>query len=227
MKRALIVVAKRPEPGRTKTRLCPPLSEEQASALYECFLKDTLAVAHALVGAERFLAFTPSDQMDYFRPLAPDFGLLPQVGHNLGERLDNALTCCLAGGFDRAVIASSDSPTLTAGHLAAAFEALDEADVVLGPCSDGGYYLIGLRRPNPSLLRGVRMSTHEVLRDTVALAEAGGLSVALTPLLYDIDCLDDLRRLWVDLAESPPGIAEHTRAFLRTLKLKAAGPGFW
>src|SRR5450756_1701451 len=81
--------------------------------------------------------------------------------------------------------------------------------------------------PGRSLLRGVRMSTHEVLRDTVALAEAGGLSVALTPLLYDIDCLDDLRRLWVDLAESPPGIAEHTRAFLRTLKLKAAGPGFW
>ena len=84
---------------------------------------------------------------------------------------------------------SSDSPTLPAGYLAGAFDVLawDEADVVLGPCDDGGYYLIGLGLPQPRLLQEVSMSTPHVLRDTLALAAAAGLRVALLSPWYDID----------------------------------------
>jgi glycosyltransferase A (GT-A) superfamily protein (DUF2064 family) len=115
------------------------------------------------------------------------------------------------------VIMDSDSPTLPPAQVAGAFAALDGADVVLGPCEDGGYYLIGLKRPQPRLLREVPMSTPHVLRDTLALAEQAGLRVALLAPWYDVDTAQELDRLRADLAYQAPGIAPHTRAFLARL----------
>jgi hypothetical protein len=211
---ALLVIAKRPAPGQTKTRLTPPLSPEQAAQLYECFLSDTLAVARAAPDVTRLINYAPDEAKDYFRALAPDFGLVPQIGADLGERLDNALTHCLSDGFTRAVIMDSDSPTLPAAHLAQAFHALEEADVVLGPCDDGGYYLIGLKRPAPRLTREVMMSTPHVLRDTLALARRLRLKTALLPTWYDVDTSAELSRLRSELAAHPNGAAPATRAFL-------------
>ncbi len=90
-KNALIVVAKRPAPGNTKTRLSPPLTPEQASALYECFLHDTLDQMRKVEEVQHVIAYLPLDERDYFHRLAPDFELVPQNGHDLGERLDHAL----------------------------------------------------------------------------------------------------------------------------------------
>jgi len=213
MKRALLIVAKRPVAGQTKTRLCPPLSAEQAAQLYECFLRDTLDVARAVRGVTRLIAYLPHDEDGYFHQLAPDFGLLPQVGADLGERLDHALSQCLRDGFERAVIMDSDSPTLPSAHVALAFDALDHADVTLGPCDDGGYYLIGLKRPQPRLLREVRMSTPTVLRDTLTLAEQAGLRAALLPLWYDVDTALELQRLRDELSRVT-SLAPHTQEFL-------------
>ncbi len=109
---ALIVVAKRPAPGQTKTRLSPPLTPEQASALYECFLQDTLDQMRQVDETQRLIAYLPQDEQDYFRRLAPDFELVLQNGHDLGGRLNNALTDCLSQGYKYAVIMDSDSPTL-------------------------------------------------------------------------------------------------------------------
>ncbi len=109
---------------------------------------------------------------------------------------------------------NSDGPTLPASWLADAFSMLDgDADVVLGPSDDGGYYLIGMKRPVPRLLREVRMSTPRVLHDTLALAEEEGLRVSLLPTWYDVDDLSSLLRLRAELAERPDA-APHTRAFL-------------
>jgi rSAM/selenodomain-associated transferase 1 len=221
MKRALLVIAKRPTPGQTKTRLSPPLSAEQASRLYECFLHDTLDLARAVPDVTRLIAYLPSGEADYFRELAPDFGLVLQRGASLGERLDNALAHCLCDGFDRAVIMDSDSPTLPSAYVVRAFDLLDGADVVLGPCEDGGYYLVGLNRPQPRLLRGVRMSTPNVLRDTLALAEEVGLRVAFAPTWYDVDTARDLRRVDDELRTAKNGLAHHTRELLR-VKREAA-----
>ncbi len=211
---ALLVVAKRPAPGQTKTRLTPPLTPEQAADLYAAFLSDTLELIRRVPEVCPMIAYLPEGAEDYFRALAPDFDLLPQRGPDLGVRLDQALTHCLQAGFQRAVIMDSDSPTLPAEHVAQAFAALETADVVLGPCDDGGYYLIGLKRPAPRLLHEVRMSTPEVLRDTLALAAAEQLTVAQLPVWYDVDTVAELERLRVELQHLPPERAAHTRRFL-------------
>ncbi|HKZ69399.1 MAG TPA: TIGR04282 family arsenosugar biosynthesis glycosyltransferase [Anaerolineales bacterium] len=214
MPNALIVVAKRPQSGQTKTRLTPPLSPEAAAQLYEAFLGDTLDLMRHVPEARRIIAYLPEGEEDYFRALAPDFDLLPQKGNDLGERLDNALTHCLANGFDKAVIMDSDSPTLPAECLAEAFAALDAADLVLGPCDDGGYYLIGLKRPAPRLLREVQMSTPNVMRDTLALAADEGMTVRLLDTWYDVDTAAELERLQIELRSLNGNRALLTRKFL-------------
>ncbi len=208
---ALLVIAKRPSPGATKTRLTPPLTPVQAASLYEAFLSDTLDIARAVPDVARFIYFAPDEAAGYFSALAPDFDLAPQVGAGLGERLDHALTRFLSGGYARVVVMDSDSPTLPVEHVAQAFNELETADVVLGPCEDGGYYLIGLTRPQPRLLREVRMSQPEVLSETVALAETLGLRLALLPGWYDVDTADELARLQAEMVPAPAGVAPRTR----------------
>lgn len=214
MTHALLLIAKRPAPGQTKTRLTPPLTGEQASALYECFLRDTIDIVRAVPGVARLINYLPHDEEDYFRQLAPDFELIPQMGAELGERLDNVLTHCLSNGHTRAVVMDSDSPTLPAAYLAQAFDELERAEVVLGPCDDGGYYLIGLTRPQPRLLREVQMSTPNVLNDTLALAAELKLRVALLPTWYDVDTVAELDRLRLELRTITNGTARHTHKFL-------------
>ena len=217
--KALVVMAKRPFPGQTKTRLVPPFSLEEAAVLYESFLKDTLELARAAANVIPFVAYAPADRETaaYFRLLAPDFEFVAQTGPALGERLEGVLTRLLDKGFDQVVAMNSDSPTLPPAHLHEAFSRLDDpdTDVVLGPCEDGGYYLIGWKRPHPRLVREVQMSTDQVLADTLAIAADEGLHVSLIAPWHDIDDLADLRRIESDLLDSPHG-AIHTRRFLRS-----------
>jgi rSAM/selenodomain-associated transferase 1 len=214
---ALLVIAKRPANGKTKTRLTPDLTPEQSAALYECFLKDTLALAAsagATIGARLFVLYLPEGEESYFRAIAPTAGLLLQEGNDLGARLDNGIRRCLEMGFRHVVIMDSDSPSLPAASLAAAFERLREgAPACFGPCDDGGYYLIGASQPQPGLL-DVQMSTDHVLADTLARAEALGIPVALLPEHYDIDVIADVRRLAGELAGLGADIAPHTRRWL-------------
>lgn len=213
---ALLMVAKRPAPGRTKTRLTPPLMPEQAAALYECFLRDTVELMRQVPGVQPAIAYLPAEERAYFEALAPGFELIRQQGNDLGERLDNALNHYLSRDYTRVTIMNSDGPNLPVAFVAGAFQALDDgADVVLGPSDDGGYYLIGLKRPAPRLLREVRMSTPEVLADTLHLAAQENLRVALLPAWYDVDDSDSLARLRAELAEAPSGVARHTRAMLQ------------
>ena len=216
--KALVVMAKRPFPGQTKTRLVPPFTLEEAAALYESFLCDTLELARAAADVVPFVAYTPADgeTAAYFRHLAPDFELVPQTGPTLGERLDSVLTICLDKGYGQVAAMNSDSPTLPPAYLDEAFSRLDDpdTDVVLGPCDDGGYYLIGWKRPHPRLVLEVQMSTERVLADTLAIATEEGLQVSLIAPWYDIDDMADLRRIESDLLVSPHR-AIHTRRFLR------------
>ena len=216
---ALLVIAKRPAPGRTKTRLTPPLSPAQAAELYEGFLRDTLDMARAVPQVERLIYYAPAEAAGYFEALAPDFGLTPQAGARLGERLDHVLARFLQAGYERVVVLDSDSPTLPAQYVAQAFAELARHDVVLGPCDDGGYYLIGLTRPQPRLLREVEMSQPNVLRDTLALAQALGLSVSLLPQWYDVDAAEELGRLQAELFAPASAGAPHTRTRLAAMAL--------
>jgi rSAM/selenodomain-associated transferase 1 len=211
----LLVVAKQPLPGQTKTRLCPPLSSTQAANLYECFLRDTLDIMRQVQGVQRVIGFLPEGAREYFRQLAPEMDLICQLGASLGERLDHLLTQALASGSQRAVVMDSDSPTLPPEYISQAFERLTDADVVIGPTRDGGYYLIGMKRPQSHLLRQVQMSTPHVLDDTLALAESTGLSVSLLPPWYDVDTMADLRQLDEEITRlSKNGTASATRDWL-------------
>jgi rSAM/selenodomain-associated transferase 1 len=214
---ALLVIAKRPAAGQTKTRLAPPLSPAQAAELYECFLLDTLDIARAVPDVERFIYYAPDGAAPYFARLAPDFGLTPQMGGGLGERLDCVLTRCLEAGYTRVVVMDSDSPTLPAAHVARAFADLARHDVVLGPCEDGGYYLIGLTGPQPRLLREVEMSQPNVLRDTLAVAHAAELRVSLLPSWYDVDTADELLKLQAELSDPADARAPRTRSLLAAM----------
>ena len=211
---ALIVVAKRPASGKTKTRLSPLLTPELASALYESFLLDTLDQMRQVANSHHVIAYL--DERDYFQRLAPDFELIPQEGDDLGERLDRALTSYLSRGYQHAVIMDSDSPTLPADYLSQAFKVLsDGADVVLGPCDDGGYYLIGIKRPAPRLLREVHMSTPTVAAETIVLAKDEGLNLISLPSWYDVDDAASLSRLRQEIEALHPSVAVHTRQFLQ------------
>jgi rSAM/selenodomain-associated transferase 1 len=169
-------------------------------------------------GVQPIIAYLPSDAESFFRRFAPPgFDFVPQVGGDLGERLDNVLTRCLQMGYHQAVVMDSDSPTLPLAYLRQAFRELDDpaVDVVLGPCDDGGYYLIGLKSPCSALFRGIVMSTPTVVAETLERAQEQGLRVACLPQWYDVDKAKDLQRLIEELRSQPGNLAQHTRAFLR------------
>lgn len=212
---ALIVVAKKPVPGRTKTRLCPPLTPDSAAEFYRCLLLDTLALVQRLKDTDHTVAYTPASARDDFARLSPNgFRLVPQAGADLGARLAHALGQHFALGYRRVVIMNSDGPTLPLACLEEAFAGLDEADVTLGLGHDGGYYLIGMKRPYPELFEGIDWSTERVIAQTLAICRRLGLSVRELPEWYDVDVAEDLERLRRDLAQNPAS-APCTWAFLR------------
>lgn len=220
-RRALIVVAKQPAQGQTKTRLCPPLTGKEAANVYECFLQDTLdliRLARRDTEFDSIITYLPASGEAYFHKLAPDFALLLQQGRDLSERLNYATTYYLTvGQYDQVVIMDSDSPTLPVECLRQAFATLTNgADVSLGPCDDGGYYLIGLQRPAADLFLEVEMSTAHVLADTLAIADRLQLQVKTLPVCFDVDTIADLRRLASELEHLPNSVAAYTRAFLGT-----------
>jgi rSAM/selenodomain-associated transferase 1 len=181
-----------------KTRLCPPLTPDQAARLARCFLQDRIEQLREVAAAAPVVAFTPADLEAELRGLLPgDVRLVPQEGADLGARLDRILTDLLAESGAGAVAIDADSPTLPTDYLRQACARLAEAtaDVVLGPCQDGGYYLIGLRRPAPALFRAMPWSTPAVLGETVARARRLGLRLALLPAWFDVDRGEDLGRL--------------------------------
>lgn len=219
MRRALIVVAKEPQAGQTKTRLSPPLSPAQAAELYRSLMLDTFDLMTRVEGVQPIIAYAPDDAKHYFEEQAPsDFGLVPQHGDNLGQRLDHVLREHLMDGYAQAVVMNSDGPTLPAHYLAKAFACLNDpaVDVVLGPSEDGGYYLVGLKRPCRALF-DVTMSTPSVLQETLALAEEEGLAVDCLPRWYDVDIWEDVVRLVEELDRLPEDTARHTRRFVSEL----------
>jgi len=220
MRVALAIMVKLPTPGRVKTRLCPPLTPEQATELYRCFLLDKMAQVERIAAATPYLAFTPREAQPYFRDLAGEtFFVVPQEGKDLGERLDHLSTRLLAAGHPGAVIVDSDTPSLPDRFLAEAVEWMGDprTDAVLGPAEDGGYYLVGLRQSAPAIFQRIAWSTPVVLDQTLRAAAGTGLRVHLLPPWYDVDTGKDLGRLTRDL-EGNGTTARETWAFLQGLR---------
>ncbi|HZD73330.1 MAG TPA: TIGR04282 family arsenosugar biosynthesis glycosyltransferase [Actinomycetota bacterium] len=192
----LAVIAKEPVAGLAKTRLVPALGGRGAAAVAAALLDDTLSLL-TRVEAERWLCFAPAAARDRMAALAPGFELLPQVDGDLGDRLAACAAALHAAGAKRLGIIGADTPHLPADWCRAAFELLDEVDVVLGPALDGGYYLIaidGSAGPPPAeLFTGVPMGSDQVLEETLRRARRLGLRAGLLPPLRDLDRVEDLR----------------------------------
>jgi rSAM/selenodomain-associated transferase 1 len=192
----LIIFAKEPAAGQVKTRLCPPLSPQAAARLYGQFLEDVLEEMGRLPQIKTALAYTPASARPFFQDRAtPGVHLVAQAGEDLGERLRQAFDWGFAQGAQTVLIRNSDSPDLPGEFIREAQDVLEHrrAQVVLGPCPDGGYYLVGLESLQPLLFHDITWSGPTVLADTRARAESLGLTVHLLPAWPDIDTCDDLR----------------------------------
>jgi rSAM/selenodomain-associated transferase 1 len=219
---ALVIVARYPQVGTTKTRLARTLGNEETLQLYRAFLTDLALKFAGQPAHDLHWAYTPAgdDYIALMAELVPSLAghmrFFPQKGAGLGERLHNAFGRMYTQGYERTIIIGSDSPHIGVDAITGASCALAKADVVLGPAEDGGYYLIAMRRPH-DVFRDIPMSTSAVLRMTIERAQRRGLEVSLQETLFDIDELPDLERL-AQLLRADASLAPATAAYMATRK---------
>ena len=192
----VIVFAKYPQLGKVKTRLAVEVGAELATALYHHFIKLTVALVSQVTNARPWLAVSPQSRKKHFENeyLPSGWQLLIQRGPDLGSRLIHAFHAGFERGAQNVLIIGSDSPTLPGSYLDEAFDQLENTDVVIGPASDGGYYLIALKEPHDALFSGIHWGMPQVLQQTLKVAKECGLAVHLLPQWYDVDDLAGLRQ---------------------------------
>lgn len=218
-------MAKAPRPGKVKTRLSPPLTPGQASAINICFIRDTTENIQQVTEASHsagLVAYTPLGEEPAFDGLLPPtFQLLAQRGDGFGERLLYVCEDLFACGFSAVCLIDSDSPTMPQHALLQAVERLSRPGdrMVLGGEDDGGYYLVGIKRLHHRLFENIDWSTERVFAQTLERAGEISLPAELLPTWYDVDDAATLERLRRELA-APQVMgydARHTRAYLETL----------
>lgn len=225
--RTLGIFVKQPVPGRVKTRLAANWGNERAAALYECFVRDLLD-KFATVGDRRIIGFAPAsdESRQWFTEASEQsaegsWTLWPQPELDLGGRMASYFETWTESAEHRTILIGSDSPSLPVEYLEQAWQLLEKNDCVLGPATDGGYYLIGLRGTVSDFaapFEDVEWSTAGVLSQTVELLKTHDLSLGLLPPWYDVDSSEAVVTLTGHLAASEyarkPGLLAATRQFL-------------
>ena len=240
---ALGIMTKAPIAGTVKTRLVPPFTSEEAAELNKCFLRDiSTSISACCAMTFRFSCVSKAYGVGIYTPvgaegtferiLPPDFFLLPQRDRDFGQRLFSATTDLFAVGFESVCLINSDSPTVPAKNFFQAVQFLCSPDdvAVLGPCQDGGYYLIGLKQPHRQLFEQIDWSTDRVLDQTSARAAAIGLKVKVLSIADDVDDQPALQRLCEDLFSGNhqhDGTAPHTQRFLSDLIKREGRERIW
>jgi rSAM/selenodomain-associated transferase 1 len=197
----LLVFLKAPRPGQVKTRLAAEVGGEAAARLYRALAERVLAQTAPLAddAYRRVVFFAPADARDEVAAWLPGETLVAQEDSDLGQRMDAAFAAAFARGASRAVLVGSDVPRLSRAHVLEALAALESRPLVLGPATDGGYYLVGLRERRPELFRDIPWGTASVRTATLERAASLGLDVHLLEPLRDVDTAADLE------AEGPFG----------------------
>lgn len=212
---ALLIFAKYPAPGKVKTRLAAAVGAELAAQLYEEFIRRTLALARQSRCAARFITFTPAHQEGRLRQLFPGpWEWFAQTdSSDLGERIHHAIQHVQRQGYTAVLTLGTDSPSLPVAYLDQAALALSEHDLVLGPATDGGYYLIGLKSAPRKLFAAIDWSTERVLAQTLQRAAQLHLSVYQLPPWYDVDDLPALQK-FCSASNLPPALLKKIEPFL-------------
>ena len=226
----IAVMAKASIPGRTKTRLVPPLTVAEAAQFNTAFLKDVsanLLMASRDADVHGYMAYGPPGSQQFFSDtLPPGISLIESWYPNFGDCLFQTIGAMLTAGHESAVVLNSDSPTLPTSLLIETAEMLARPGdrAVLGPSTDGGYYLLGLKRAHRQLFEDIDWSTERVARQTLERARAIGLAMHRLPAWYDVDDADALRQLHAELFEGRslndplvPSRARHTTVLMGDL----------
>jgi rSAM/selenodomain-associated transferase 1 len=223
-------MAKASQPGLSKTRLCPPLTFDEAARFNTTFLQDVAANIRAAaisMPIAEYMAFGPPGSEPFFRSILPrGTGLLESWFPRFGECLFSAITQQFERGHAAAVVLNSDSPTLPTALLVETAEVLAQPGdrLVLGPSTDGGYYLLGLKRAHRRMFEDIDWSTDRVARQTLERAREIDLAVHTLRAWYDVDDAEALRTLYTELIQDvafAPDLerypAANTTALLRFL----------
>jgi hypothetical protein len=197
-KSIILLFIKAPVRGQVKSRLAAAIGDETTLELYKNFILDIMDSVKKS-GYPFRICYYPTDAgTDVSSWLAGQYRIMPQHGGDLGERMENAFIRCFSEGFERAILIGSDLPDLTPAVLQEALASLAENDAVIGPASDGGYYLIGFHKHTftPQVFHGIPWSTESVFQETMTILQNSALSVHQTPKWNDVDTVEDLRALW-------------------------------
>jgi len=185
----LLIFTRNPELGKCKTRLAAVIGDEAALEIYKFLLRHTVSVTRGLRFDKRVCYSESIQQDDYWDPHV--YQKVLQEGSDLGERMLGAFKQGFADGYDKIIIIGSDMYDLQAADLEEAFRRLDDADYVLGPARDGGYYLLGMRAADPRLFINKDWGAPTVLEAT--LKDLENKNPALLPVKNDIDVYEDIR----------------------------------
>ncbi len=193
---ALIIFAKLPRAGDVKTRLGEAIGMQEAARIYQCFAEHAFSLGRELLEKECkvYVFYGPAASVDEMRTwVGPLLRLIPQEGMTLGDRMHHAFEVTFAEGSKRSVIIGTDVPELDLLTLEQAFNSLSHQDAVIGPSSDGGYYLLGMNAPTKELFDDVAWSSETVYHETIQRLSRLNLSFAQFDELADIDTIADYK----------------------------------
>ncbi len=202
MKKALTVFVKAPVAGKVKTRLQADLGPRNTLRTYRSFIKDIVSSCAELKGVDTFMACAPSCDNKFLKDVAIKWKLqtFAQRGSTLGDKIASGFNDCFARGYTEVVIIGSDSPTIPGEYIRKAFQQLRSKDFVVGPCCDGGMYLVGARKKvEPKIFRNIPWDTSDVLNMIIDKLFRLKISFSLLPFWYDVDDMNDLRFLKLHL----------------------------
>jgi rSAM/selenodomain-associated transferase 1 len=196
MSNTLVIFVKAPLAGDVKTRLIPTLSPSQAAELYQCFVRDVVRSMKSLKDVSVRIAYQSHARIPDPSWAGGSLSFFKQEGQSLGERLARAFVSAYQARAERVVVIGCDSPTLPAAYVQQAFRTLKDCDIVLGPATDGGFYLVGMSRFCPGLFDQVVWSSEEVFDKTMFNARRHGYSLRTLPAYFDVDTPEELEALW-------------------------------
>lgn len=197
-KNGILLFAKYPEIGKVKNRLTISMDNESVVEIYKLFVHDILTKIKD-TPYDSIICYHPKNSIDKFKGwLGGNYLFVPQIGKDLGERLKNSFETCFSKGFSKLIAIGSDSPDLKLDIFKEAFDSLKNYDSVIGPCIDGGYYLIGFSKKSyyPDIFDNIPWSTGEVFKKTLEVFSKENIQVQVLPKWYDVDTVDDLLYLY-------------------------------
>lgn len=191
-KNSLTLFAKIPDINTVKTRLAGYMSDDERLKLYISLLNNTIVKLIDLPGVDTYICYSPQNGDSYFSKYG--LKMFPQSGGDLGIRMYHAFEYIFSKGYQKAVLIGVDIPEISEDIVTNAFCLLSNEDIVFGPALDGGYYLIGMKKPIRIVFQDIEWSTDKTLRQSIAIAESHGYTVACTNTLSDLDTPEDVKR---------------------------------